>query len=366
MANEENNDGPSVLEKKIIKQLEYYFGDMNLARDKFLQEKIKEDEGWVSLEVMVTFNRLKILSEDFEVLMSAMKKSTSGLIEVNEEGKKIRRSPDKPMPEQTKERKDDLKVRSLYVKGFPVDQTLDTLIEFFEKAGTTEQVKMRKDIDGKFKGSCFVVYNSVESAKKFLNEADHAKYEESDLIRMLKDDYFKKKLDEKKQDREEELKKKEAAKVQRQAEENEEFGKRITKGAILKFGGIVEDTVDREEIKAFFAQHGKVAWADFDKGDKEGTLRFDGENSASEALEKAKAAGEGKVLLREAALECSVLDGEEELDHWRNIFRTRKDARDKKRSQGDKQRRKGNFKRPMWKRGSNDDSGRPAKQAKLE
>ena len=36
---------PSALEQDIIRQVEYYFGDANLARDKFLQEQIGKDEG---------------------------------------------------------------------------------------------------------------------------------------------------------------------------------------------------------------------------------------------------------------------------------------------------------------------------------
>ena len=40
----------SDLESKIIRQIEYYFGDHNLSRDKFLQEEIMKDEGWIPLE----------------------------------------------------------------------------------------------------------------------------------------------------------------------------------------------------------------------------------------------------------------------------------------------------------------------------
>ena len=40
--------------KKVIRQVEYYFGDSNLQRDKFLQDEIAKDpEGWVSLETML-------------------------------------------------------------------------------------------------------------------------------------------------------------------------------------------------------------------------------------------------------------------------------------------------------------------------
>ncbi|CAN8023691.1 unnamed protein product [Ixodes persulcatus] len=50
----------SPLDAKIIKQIEYYFGDFNLPRDKFLREKVKLDEGWVPIETLLTFNRLKV------------------------------------------------------------------------------------------------------------------------------------------------------------------------------------------------------------------------------------------------------------------------------------------------------------------
>lgn len=31
--------------EKILRQTEYYFGDINLPRDKFLQEEMKKDDG---------------------------------------------------------------------------------------------------------------------------------------------------------------------------------------------------------------------------------------------------------------------------------------------------------------------------------
>ncbi len=33
------------LNAKIIKQIEYYFGDINLSKDKFMQEEIQKDSG---------------------------------------------------------------------------------------------------------------------------------------------------------------------------------------------------------------------------------------------------------------------------------------------------------------------------------
>merc|ERR1712012_375630 len=122
----------SALEKKIIRQVEYYFGDVNLGRDKFLIEEIKKDEGWISLETMMKFNRLTQLSTDAAVICSALKKSSAGLMEVNEDNTKIRRSPDKPLPENDKERSKAILEKTLYVKGFPDDATLDDVQEYFD------------------------------------------------------------------------------------------------------------------------------------------------------------------------------------------------------------------------------------------
>lgn len=100
------------LENKIIKQIEYYFGDINLPRDKFLQEKIKEDDGWIPLDVLLTFKRLANLSSDQEVIAKAVEKSESGLVEVSEDKKKLRRNPEKAAPELNEERRKELQGRT--------------------------------------------------------------------------------------------------------------------------------------------------------------------------------------------------------------------------------------------------------------
>ena len=47
--------------KKVIRQVEYYFGDSNMQRDKFLQDEVAKDaEGWVPLTTMLKVN-FKIL-----------------------------------------------------------------------------------------------------------------------------------------------------------------------------------------------------------------------------------------------------------------------------------------------------------------
>lgn len=35
----------ALLDGKIIRQVEYYFGDLNMSKDKFMQEEVQKDEG---------------------------------------------------------------------------------------------------------------------------------------------------------------------------------------------------------------------------------------------------------------------------------------------------------------------------------
>ncbi|KAK2190495.1 hypothetical protein NP493_78g03018, partial [Ridgeia piscesae] len=87
----------------------------------------------------------------------------------SEDNVKIRRNPDLPVPEVNKERTEDIRKRTYYVKGFPLDVSLDALMEFFEKFGKVDQIQMRKDMKRNFKGSIFIVFNSKEDGEKFLN-----------------------------------------------------------------------------------------------------------------------------------------------------------------------------------------------------
>lgn len=62
--------------------LQYYFGDFNIIRDKFLKQEIGKDNGWVPLPTLLRFNRLAALTKDVDVILSAFKENPSELVEV--------------------------------------------------------------------------------------------------------------------------------------------------------------------------------------------------------------------------------------------------------------------------------------------
>ncbi len=116
-----------------------------MPKDRFLKEQVLVDDGWVSLETMFKFARLSQLTKSAQVVIEALKKSTSGLMEVCEKTGKIRRSQEKPLPDDTPERALEIKNRSVYCKGFPRDRMhIDTILEFFSKYPTVENAKVTK------------------------------------------------------------------------------------------------------------------------------------------------------------------------------------------------------------------------------
>ncbi len=59
---------------------------------------------------------LQALSSDADVIVSALRKSTSGVLEVNLEGDSVRRSPDNPPPDIfSAEQRKKMKEKTVYV-----------------------------------------------------------------------------------------------------------------------------------------------------------------------------------------------------------------------------------------------------------
>ncbi|KAL3280818.1 hypothetical protein HHI36_004049 [Cryptolaemus montrouzieri] len=331
------------LEQKIINQVEYYFGDINLPRDKFLKSQTEADDGWVTIEVLLSFNRLSQLSPDPEVIADALKKSDNGLIEVSEDKKKVRRNPEKPIPEMNEARRRELSKRTAYAKGFPSDEELPDILTFFEPYGPIESCIRRtykKENEYIFKGSCFIIFKDIETCKKFI-DAENIKYKDVDLIRKWQEDYYKEKRAEI-----EELKKNKKEKKlakQKESEEKEKKDIEFPKGAVLFFNGITEGTtITREEIKDKFREVGdvEVSYIDFKKGDTEGYVRLPNENDAVEFFKKLT---DGELEVGEAKLKFKVLEGEEEEEHLKKsaeaIVKMRKQQKNNKFGR----KRKGNY-----------------------
>ncbi|GAN04712.1 la-motif domain-containing protein [Mucor ambiguus] len=165
--------------EKIRKQVNFYFSDSNLPYDKFLWTlRANTPEGWIPLETIASFKKMKMITEDFDTIVKALKEVESEIYQVDEEGKNIRRKSEVVQQNHVE--------RSIYVKGLPlVDadakdpiaelfKLQDKVDDFFsEKGYTVLCVRMKKNDEKpkKFKGSCYIEFSSPEEAKKVAEEA---------------------------------------------------------------------------------------------------------------------------------------------------------------------------------------------------
>lgn len=307
---------PSKNELDIIRQIEYYFGDANLARDKFLQGEIEKDEGWVPLTVLLTFKRLSQLSEDAKVIAAALQKSDEGLVEISADQTKMRRHPERPIPEQNEEHRKEVMSRTVYLKGFPATTEMSELIDFFLPFERTVNIVLRKYHDKPtktyiFKGSVFVTFASKEQAATVL--AADLKYKDTVLVKKTQEAY----MEEKKEERIVKDKK-------RGKNKKEEVAFALPKNAVLFLEGFAEATT-RENIKTSLAEFGgDIAFVDFSKGDKKGYVRYSAENIGKEVVAKLT---DGKFKVDEAEITVRLVEGDEETEFLKKVIENMKSRR---------------------------------------
>jgi len=366
---ETKQEATTSIEKKIISQIEHYFGDYNMCSiliseknkkkivpdDKFLQEAFKSDDGWVSIDTMLKFKRLAELTKNPSQILAALKKSPTGLIEVTGEGDdgKIRRSPSHPLPQSNPEDfKKEVEGRTIYVEGFDKETTtLDDVTDYFHGAfKNVMNINMmtsfvKKTKERQFKGSVFVTFKDKKSAKKLV-KAESVEYKGVSLIRKLQKDYFKDKIIEREQEtvqmqENKAIKAKENVSAEKEGQENEFT---LPKGATLQLSGLGGEIM-REDIRRTLSQEfgvnvenkgGEIAFLFYNKGDEEAKVRFKAENSAIPISEKWNE--KEKVEIKEREISCKVMEGEEEEKFLASCVNDYKERRNTNR-----QKRKGGF-----------------------
>lgn len=306
-------------DKKILRQVEYYFGNYNLPKDKFLTDEMKKDDGWVPMSVMLKFKRLAALSDVEEVIAAALKNSS--LLQLSEDGTKIRRSPECPLPPVGDDWKERLMERTLYIKGLPIEFDLDATLSFFNEFEDFENVQRRNWLDKKssewrFKGSVYVTFKSREKAQQVLDNLP-VKYKDEDLEVKWQAEHIEEKQAERGSKRNQKADKGESKEVEEvegaevSAETEKTEAPKYLLGTVLHMKGFKED-VNWPDIKDALNvfQVGRVAYVDFSNGDVEGYARFFEEDAARRVFEKLETPGRLKV--GENMVDVRVVEGEEE------------------------------------------------------
>lgn len=184
---------------EIRRQVEFYFSDSNLPIDRFLLEETGGPENKpFPLRTIHQFKRMRHF-QPFSAVVDAVK--GSDFLVVNDKEEVSRQ-----IPLDSKFTLDVMKngelltdatmLRSIYAKGFGEEKsrTAFEIEELFEPYGV-RGVRLRREKDGTFKGSCFIEFDSEEAAKQFLEMEEKPKFEGNELLIMGKKEYVDLKME---------------------------------------------------------------------------------------------------------------------------------------------------------------------------
>jgi len=331
---------PEEVLEKVAEQLRFYFGNVNMLRDKFMKDVMMKNDGWFPLETLLSFNRLKTLLKDYDnekalkIVVDGAKKLP--LLEVHSDEKLVRRDQTMEFPKTRPEN------NTLVVKGFKTDDvTMDDCLGFFKKYTGIDAVIMRsyreKVVEGadledpndhklpevsyrkKFKGSVFAVFDNTENAKVCLEDLKDFKGEskllnpETPLQVMWQTDH--------------KLQKHEATKARQELKRKADT--KVDEKAIVKLGTIINmknvpADVSRESLKETWSKALKdydgeddltIAFIDYKLGQLDGRIRL-ANQSAKSAVEFMK----DKLIFNEKpAVELSELAAEDEEAYLKQV-----------------------------------------------
>lgn len=113
------------LKEAILKQVEFYFSQQNLATDGFLVSQMDENR-YVLLSLIASFTKLKSITTDINLIIESLKNST--VVELSPDNQKIK-------PKESKKR------NTLILHNLPEGTTDDDLQKLFLEGNFTPQLK---------------------------------------------------------------------------------------------------------------------------------------------------------------------------------------------------------------------------------
>ena len=341
-------------QSKVRAQMEFYFSDSNLPRDKFLRETVEADpEGFVDISLLATFSRMRALlapfggphnDETVAALVDLLE--TSAELTVSDDGKRVRRTAAVRAREEIDA---EVEARSVYASPFAMTATIDEITAFFAQHAVVRSVRLRRHVTSKdFKGSVFVELADAAACEKLL-KLQTLEHDGATLTVTMKKDY----LEKKKKDRVEKAAANAAAKEAAEAsaaaakEAAEEKGEEPTEptaaaptgdaepdapesdekpafvsGLLLKFslGADVAEGTRREDLSEALSEFDAPKFIDFKMGDTDGCLRFEDAATVQKIVAKHGSGPDATPLVINGAPVAFVpMEGDEEAAYWKAL-----------------------------------------------
>lgn len=189
--------------EKVKSQLEFYFGDANFRVDKFLRQQSLLNDGFIPIETIISFKRLKDLKTTVDDVKEALKDSR--VIELKDEAMKKIETEEYLSYIMNK----NVGKRVVHICGFDRNATLEDIKEILSPYIEPVLIRMRRDKAKNFSGSVFVELKSEDDVEKAIGQeipvknrpangdneevVKKQKSEDRYLVITRKDDYIKEK-----------------------------------------------------------------------------------------------------------------------------------------------------------------------------
>lgn len=121
--------------RKILEQVEFYFSDANVTKDKELVKQIRRNEmGYVSIKWITSFRKIQALTHDWKAVSKVLIESTQ--LKVSTDKKMVRRK--HPIPKKS----DQFADRTVMASKLPLsERSVDSVKEYFKGHGKVTLVR---------------------------------------------------------------------------------------------------------------------------------------------------------------------------------------------------------------------------------